>query len=504
MATKCGHDIEYSMDLFFVLLGENGMLGKNAIAGGGQSLAADVAALITVYIGVRICCIGTYVSTAVYATSGAIVGEGVEDLIHRRAAVLALCRARIETFVTALGILGTADGAGLGASVLIGVSKAGSLAADVADTATLISRRNVCSSFGSLFAAEITFGIASTVIGVSNGLCDLKGLAAVTADRTANGNCLVIYISVTGGAALNVTGRIALEGVGVSRYGLAAAFNLTDTVAIKRIIIEANVIANSKTLFAVADVVGISVNVIDHLGSAASFALQCVASALPNVLLFSFIAAAVVTGLVASVAVCVLVIVSYEAAGKASAAASELKAVQVGRNGSRSAAVNALDGALKLVYMLCCAGHVTVGALGGAGMKPCMLKALCGTDLFTNVALCIASVRVGVDNVISLRAAKGAGSGALGSISMRQIGANRAANLTFGSTAVFILVSERLKRSLANGANGALTALASVLLRGCSFHGLGATITERIARGAVHMALGAETTRKRNERQGYG
>ena len=490
-------------ELFVVLLRGNGMFGKNAFAGGGKSLAAKVAALIAVSIGVSIRGIGTYVSTADCATGGAIVSEGVTDAIQSRAAVLALCGAGIETYVTAVGIFVTADGAGIGASIFISMSEAGSFAADITNVTAVFSGSNVRAGCGSLFAADVAGGIAIAVVGMCNGGGNRQSLAAVTANRTANVNGLMrSSLSVTGGAALDIAGCIASEGVGVSRYGLAAAFNLTDAVAIERIVVVANVIANGKAN--VTNEVCIFIYVICRLGSTAGIAFLIVAGTGPNVLLGSLVATAVVTDLIASATVSVLVIGSYVVAGTAGAAASEFEIVQIGIHNSRAAAVNAGNGALEFICVLCLASRTAVGALRGAGMKPCMLKTLCRADLFTNVTLNVAGLRIGVNHAVSLCTANGARGGALGSVGVLQIGAGCITNGALGSTVVFVRVSERLKRGLANGADGAVAGFARMLNRGGSFHGLCTAVTERIALGAVLMALGTETTRKRNERQGYG
>lgn len=503
MTTKCGHDIKLVNELFVVLLRGNGVFGENTFAGGGQSLAADVAKLVAVSVGVSVSRIGAYVSTADRAKGSAIVIKGVTDVVQCRAAVFAFCGAGIKAYVTAVGIRSTANGAGFGASVSVGVCKAGAFAADVANVTAFGSGSYVSAGCGSLLTADVTSGIAIAVIGVSNGLIDLKGLAAVTANRTASGNGLVRSSrSVTGGAAFDIAGCIASAGVGVSRYSLAAAFNRTDAVAVERSIVETNVIANR---FAnVADVVGIGIHVLDRLGSAAGIASQCVAGALPNVLLGSFVAAAVVADLVASGAECMRVIGSYVVAGAAGAAASELKVMRFGIYGSGCAAVDTSNGAFKLVGVVCLAGRITEGALGGAGMKPCVLKLRCGADLFTNVALNVTCMRIGVNDTVSLCAANGAGGGALGSVGVLQIGADRSANGALGSAVVLVLVCKGLKRGLANGADGAIAGLARVLNRRGSFHRIRTAIAERIAIGAVRVALGTETTRKRNERQGNG
>jgi hypothetical protein len=198
------------------------------------------------------------------------------------------------------------------------------------------------------------------------------------------------------------------------------------------------------------------------------------------------------------------VIGSYVVAGAAGAAASELKVMRFGIYGSGCAAVDTSNGAFKLIGVVCLAGRITEGALGGAGMKPCVLKLRCGAGLLANVTLHVACMRIGVNDTVSLRAANGAGGGALGSVGVLQIGADRSANGALGSAVVLVLVCKGLKRGLANGADGAIAGLARVLNRRGSFHRIRTAIAERIAIGAVRVALGTETTRKRNERQGNG
>ena len=479
------------------------MFGKNAFTGRGQSLSADVAGLIAVCISMRIRCIGTHVLAADCTAGGAIVSEGVADAIKCRAAVLALNGAGVEAYVATGGICRAADGASGRASKFICVSKAGALAANVTNVAALGSRGGVVLDCGSLLAAFVTGGVARAVVGVIHNLVSNVRLAAVTANGAACCYGLVSNsLSVTGGASGDIAGCIASEGVGVCRKRLAAALNFTDTVAIKRIVIVANVIANS--LANVTYVILVCIYVSNCLRSTAGIALLIVAKADPNVLLASVVSATVVTELIACIGVSVCIVVSYEATGAAGAAASEFIIVKLGSHESGSAAKLAGNGAFELVYVLCLTRCITVGALGRAIVKPCMLKSLSGAKLFTNVTLYVAKVGVGVRYAVSYSTANGAGGGALGSVGVLQIGADRFTNEALGSAVVLVGVSERCELGFTNGADGAVAGLALMFNHGSSFHGVCTAITERIAIRGVLVALGTEATRKRKERKGNG
>ena len=491
-------------ELFVVLLRGNGMFGKNAFAGGRQSLAANITVLVAVCIGVCSRCIGTNVLTAKSATGGAVISKGVLDAVELCAAVLALLGAGVESYVAAGGILGAADGALLGASVIILVSKTGLFAANIADLAALRSRRNVRAGCGSCLTALVADRVAVTVIGVSHGIGDLEILAAVTANGAARRYGLVSRChSVTGGAALCITGSIASAGVGVSRYGLAAALNLTDAVAVSGVVVEANVLADSGAY--VAKEVAVLINVRDGLGGTA---LVCAGKRItvadPYVLLASVVAATVVTGLVASVAVSVLVVISYIITSATGAGASVLEIMHVCIDRSGSAAVLAGNGANELILVRSHAGSAAVGAGGGAGVEPSVLERICAADLAANVTAYVASLGIGVGNVRSRRAANGADGGALLLVGVLQLGAQCAANAALGSAIVLIGVSDRIQRGGTNGADLALAGLAGMRDLGLSDDGLSAAVAVRIAIRGVLMALGTETSGKSNKCQGNG
>ena len=333
------------------------MLGKNALAGGRKSLAAKIADLVSISIRMSCSCIGTNVLAADCASGGASVCEGVADAVKSSAAVTAFNRASIESNVAALGIDSAADCAVGVTSFIVGVSKSGSLAANVADCATCSSGSGVvCKLAVSQLAANVAGSIAITRIGVSNCFA-LKLDAAVLTNGTANslGSMCKRIGSVTGGATLDLAIGVASSSVSMSADCLAATGNHADTIAIKRIIVVADVVAYS---FAdVANCVVVSVYMACRLGSATSVALLCIAGAGPNVLFSSLVSATIIADLIASAGVSVLGISLSESANKTSVAATEFIAVHAVGEKSRAAAVNADNRALKLVCVRSLAGR---------------------------------------------------------------------------------------------------------------------------------------------------
>ena len=503
VTTKMWSRHKLANELFVVLLRGNGMFGKNAFAGGGQSLAANVTALVTVQIGVSRSRIGTYVLTANSATGGALVSKRVLDAVKLCIAVLARLGARIKTNMTAGGILRIADGAFFGASVIIFVLKTGCFAANRTDAASLFCRSNVHRGSGSLFTAFIAGGVAITGIGVSYGIGNHKCLTAVAANGTADILGLVSGNSVTGGASCSITGGVAIEGIRVSGNRLATALNLANTVTIRRIVVVADMIANGAAF--IADGVCIGIYMLCRLGSTASVASLRVAEAFPNVLLTSVKATAVIAHLVAGGGISMRVIFSLIVTSAAGAAASVFVIMELSCNGSGSTAVCAGNGALVLINVCgvaCCTAEF---ALRGAGKQPGVNERLSRSDLFlADTALRCTGVRKGVNHIGSLFAANRASGRAIGCVGVLEIGAECVTNTALGCTVVRVSMSDGCNGSFASGADLAVAGLALVLNRGCSFNRGRAAVTERIAIRSVLMAFSTETTRKRDKCQGYG
>ena len=403
-------------ELFVVLLRGNGMLGKNALAGGGQCFAALITVLVSVCIGMGSSGIGAHVLAADRAAGRAIIGEGVTDAINCCIAVLAGSGATVLAYVATVGVRCTTVAAGSGAKRCVCMRIVGTLTADIADGAALGCGSYVIGGCRSLFAADVTGSIAITVIGVSDRLSSRNGDTAVTANGSAYCYRLVRSSnSVTGGASGFVTGSIACAIVLVSGNCLSAVRNLADTVAILRIVIVAGVIANGLANVTVMVLVGI--HVICRFGHTAGIALLCVAGAFPNVLLISLEATAVIAGLVTSSRISMCVVGSRVVARTAGAAASELVIVLARSNRSCLVAVDAGNGALILILVLCRTGRTAVLTFGGAGMSPGVRQRFSGSHLFlADGTLRGAGVGKGVLHVGSLHAANRAGGRARGCI----------------------------------------------------------------------------------------
>ena len=326
------------------------MLGKNTFTRGGKCVAAKIADLVAVSVGVSVCGIGTNVLTAKCAVRGASIFKGVANAVKRCAAILASGGARIETNVAAIGIQSAAYGAVGVASQGVGVRKTGSRAANCANVTAVISGSYVRCSGKSDLAANVAFSIAVTCKGVSNGLAlNYESFAAVLADRTANslGRMLGRIGSCTGGASFDITIGIASCRVGVSSDCLTATFNYADAITIKRIVVVANMLANSAA--DVTNRIVVIIGVGERLGCATGSANLSIAIAIPIVLSFSFISAAVIADLIASIGILVLGICLSESAGVADLAASEVEIMQIVGNNSRASAVDASNGAFLFI-----------------------------------------------------------------------------------------------------------------------------------------------------------
>ncbi len=487
--------------LLVALLCGDGVLGKNAIAGNRQLLAANVADLVIIVIGVGICRVSADVLATIRAAGGAIVVKGVTDVVECRAAVFAAGRAGVVSDMPCIGICFAAKTAGLIASIFIIVCKTGGRAAQLAKLAVffggLVRHRN-----GSLFIAEITFAVAFAVIRMGNGLAIyLNGLSAVLANGAARSNSGgARSFSVTGGAALGVAGCIASEGIAVRGNVLSAAFNSAGAVTVEGIAIKAYVIAKRRANIAV--IVAILVGVSNRRGCAASTANECVAQTFPNVLLGSFVSAAlVIANGIAGIGIRMEVANSLKSAAKAGGAATELKIVQMCSNDSGLAANGAGNGTIECICMLCRAGRTAGAAYAGAGVKEVVGKL--GADFAADVTGRVAVIGVGMRGAGSHIAANGANRAAGTCISMYQLGASNAANLTGRIAIVLIGVLGALNFRRAGGANLAVAGFTGVLRRGFSFNGEGAAIAERIAVGRILMIRGAEAGCEREERESH-
>ena len=478
------------------------MLGKNALARGRKSLAAKIADLVSICIDVSRSCIGTNVLAAKCASGCASIVEGVANAVNLLAAVLAGRRAGMNANVAAIGIDSTADCAVGVTSFIVGVSESGICAANVADVASVGSRRNViCKLVVSQLAANVAGSIAITCIGVSNCFA-LESNAAVLTNGTANSirsMCKCIG-SVTGGATLDLAIGVASSSVSMSADCLAATGNHADTIAIKRIIVVADVVAYS---FAdVANCVVVSVYVSKSAGSAASFAFLCIAVAGPNVLLVSF-SAAVVADLIASVGVSMLSICFSEAANQTGVAAAEFIAVHSVGEKSRAAAVNASNGALKLIGVRSFAGSAAEIAHGGAGMQPSMNKISLASRLAANVTRSVTAVGVGVNNAGSGLTADVASGRALSFVGVNQSGACCIANVADGIAIAIVGVLDSLDFRCANIANRAVAGCAGVISRGLSRNRDGTAVADRIAVRRVLVVDSAEAGCEREKRQSH-
>ena len=483
------------------------MLGKNALAGGGKCTAANVAGLIVIDVRVRSRCIRAYKLTAECARVRAAICKGVTNVIKLSAAVSACIGAGEQTDVTAIRVSGTANVAALGACIVIGVIKAGRYAANLADAAAF-GRSSMSCKCSSVFFANVADRIAITVVGVSHGLAlNGKSLAAVLANRAANGLGSVIDSialadnSVAGGAAFSLAGQIASRRIGVNANGLAATLNHTDAVAVSGCVVVADVLTNG--VADVADEVFVVIGVCNRLGSAASSTALCIAGTVPNVLLRSLKSATVIADLVASSGVKVLVCGSYVTADKTSGAASELKGVHTVGKKSFAAAVNAGIGACKCIFVRCLTGSVTVGAVRGALVKPCVSQLAFVARRTANITVGVAAVGVCMNNsFVSGLAANGASSGANRIVGVRQLGTRCFTNIAVRIATVRIGMLDRIKRRAANLTNLAVAGFALVLTLDLSFSRNGATVAERITSAGICVIRNSEACRQREERQG--
>lgn len=480
------------------------MLGKNTITRSGKCAAAKVADLVIVSIYVSICRISTNMRAAKCAMRGASVIKGVANAVKPCAAILANGRTRIETNVAAIGIQSAAYGAVGVASHVVGVSKTGSLAANCANIAT-VNRSYVRSGGNSGFAANVACCVAITCIGVSNGLAlNYESLAAVLANRTASslGSVLGSIGSCTGGATLDITISIASCRVGVSSKRLAATFNYADTVAIKGIVVVANVIANSAA--DVANRVVVIVGVGERLRCAAGSANLSIAIAFPDVLGCSLISATVIADLIAIVGILVLGICLSESADIAGLAASEIEIVLAISNRSCTTAVNAGNGASLLIRVRSFAGCVAEFAISGAGVQPGVNQVGLASQLAANVTRKITTIVIGVNHISSDLAANAASGGAAVLVGVNQVGACSLANVTDSIASAVIGVLNGFDRRGTNRANRAIAGCASVVSRCRSLNGYGTAIADCIALRRVSVVDGAEAGSEREKRQSHG
>ena len=478
------------------------MLGKNALARGRKSLVAKIADLVAVSIRMSCSRISTNVLAADIASGGASMLKGVTDVVNLRVAILASGRTIVNALMAAIGVKLTADIAVGVTSVNVGVCKAGSRAANVADLATCSSGSSVISKLAvSYLAANVTDSIAITCIGVSNAF-NLKVDAAVLTNGTANSHGSVCKcFSVAGGASFNVAGSIACSRVGVSADCLAATLNNADSVAIERIVIVADVVANS--LADIADSVVIFVYVIKSTGSAAGIADLRIAVAGPNVLLSSLVSAAVVADLIASIGVSMLSICLLESANETGVAAAEFVGVHAVGNCSRAAAVNAGNGALKLVRVRCIAGSAANVTSSGAGMQPSVNEIGSASQLAANVTGSVAAVGVGVNNAGSGLAADVASGRASSLVGVNQSGACRLTNVADGIAIAIVGMLDRLDFRVANGANRAVAGCAGVFNRYYSLNRNGTAVADLVTCGSVGVVDGAEAGSEREKRQSH-
>ena len=480
------------------------MLGKNTVTRSGKCAAAKIADLVAVNIGVSICRIGTNVLAAKCAVGRAIVFKGVANAVKLCAAVLASGGARIETNVAAIGVQSTAYRAVGVASQFVGVRKTGSCAANRANVTTILGGSYVSCGCDSYLTANVAFCIAVTCIGVSNGLAlDYESLAAVLANRAASslGSVLGSIGSCTGGATLDIAISIASCRVGVSSKRLAATFNYADTVAIKGIVVVANVIANSAA--DVANRVVVIVGVGERLRCAAGSANLSIAIAIPCVLGFSLISATVIADLIAIVGILVLGIRFSESAGVADLAASEVEIVHIVSNNSCAAAVDASNGAFLLIGVRSLAGCVAERANGGAGMKPSVSQVSLSSYLAANVAGSITAVVIGMNHVGSYLTANAASRGAVAFIGVNQVGASRFANVADCIAAAVIGVFDSFDYRCTLLANRAVAGFARVFYRCYSLNGYGTAVAELVAIRRVVMVDGAEAGSEREKRQSH-
>lgn len=332
-----------------------------------------------------------------------------------------------------------------------------------------------------------------------------KRLAAVLTNGAANCLRCVIYRipladnSVTGGASLGVAGQVACCGIAVNADSLATSLNRTDTVAVGRSIVVANVVANSTAV--VTNCISVIIDMRSGLGSAAEQTYLRVAKAVPIVLLLSLISATVIADLIASGRVEVLIVGSHVSAGAAGGAATKLIVVLLSGNHSLAAAMGAAYRALKLIRVLGRAGRIAVCTNGGARVEPCVDELALGSLLAANVTVNVTAVGVSVGNAGSGLSANAAGGGAIGSIGVLQRGACRLTNVADGIAIVRVGVLQRLKLGSASGTNGAVAGFARVLHSGLSLNRHGAAVAERIAIGRIIVIHGAKASREREERQ---
>ena len=498
MTTSCGHDISSHGKLVVL---RNGVLGKCTVKINGNVLAALVADLVTVNIGVRIGRIGTNVCVAVHAGGSAIGSKLVVDAVKSFATVLASGGAGVIANVTCIGVLRFADVAVVGASIFVAVLKTGSRIANVADAAALGSGSNVITRSISYEAAFVTLSVAVTCIGVGNRLAfDHEILAAVLANNAACSLRRASSLSCAGGASC--TGALGIASVIISMTGNGLAANNAFAVTVERLVVKAIVVADS--IAHVAKEVSVFVNVRNCLGSAALVAFESVTRTVPNVLLTSVVSASVVADLVAVAIIYVEGANSFEAATVARKAASEFEIVILSFYLSGSAAELACNGAFLLVLMVYFTGSATVGARGGAGVRPSMSECGSRSLLEAKVTGLIASIVIGVCAGGSDIAANGTNGTAVSLVGVLQLRIRCTADFALTGATGFILVLKRLDVfGTASGANGVFTVVARVLGGRLSLNGEGTAVAERVAVGSVLMLFSTVASREHEECKGH-
>ena len=481
------------------------MLGKNTVTRGGKRFSASIADLVAVTVRVGSCRIGTNVLAAIFAGGGASVLKGVADAVKLCAAMLASGRARIETNVAAIGIQSAAYGAVGVASKVVGVRKTGSRAANCANVTTILGGSLVSCGCDSYLTANVTFCITVACKGVSNGFAlNYESLATVLANRTASSlgsvcNCIALVFadnSVAGGASLDVAINIASGRIRVSAECFSA--NYADAVAIKGIVVVANVIANSAA--DVANRVVVIIGVGERLRCAAGNANLSIAIAIPYVLGFSLISATVIADRVASIGILMLGICSFETASVADLATSKAKVMYIVGNFSRCAAVNASNGALFFIGVRSLAGRAAETARGRAGMQPSMNQISLVSYLTANVTFCIAGVVIGVGNIFSDGLANTASGRAVRFIGVNQVGAFCITNIAGGIASAAIGVSNIFSGSTANAADSIASVFVGVFQLGA---GDSAIVAIGIATVVICMVCGTEAGSERKKRQSH-
>lgn len=457
-------------ELLIVLLRGDGVLGKNAFTGGGKIAATKIADLVVVGISVRSSGIRTNEFTAESTGVRAIVIEGVLNAVKLSFAVSAFFGAGVKTNVSAVGVQCITDVAGFGASIIKIVAEAGACTANVTGAAALGNGSRMSSLYDSGTAALVADCIAIAVVRMVNRLAfNFKGLKAVLANGAANRlgsmcKCIALVfanLSRAGGAALSIAGGVTSSRIDMRSNSLAATLNCADAVAIGRIIVVANVLADGAANVT-NEIAVLFIGVIKRLGSTASVANQCVAGAFPFVLLGTLVAATVITNLVAGAGVEVIGVGSDKSAGAAGGTASKCKAMCICCYKARSAAVGTSNGAFLFIAVICLSGCIAVRANGGAGMKPCVSKSAFVSRFAANVTVDVAGVGVSMNGIGSGRRANGAHGGACLVVGVLQSGACRFASVAEGIAIVVVGMCQRCNRRSADVANGAIASSAGV------------------------------------------